>query len=171
MKIENAFKYCPLCGSSGFKKNPQHNCLVCPQCKYQFFLNPVAAVGVIIEKDNQILLIKRAYPPKKDWWDIPGGFMDDEETVERAMTRELKEELHVSATLTGFVGAYTNTYLYKGITIPTISEIVTATIEGEIKSGDDAKDFKFFPKHEVLKQRLAFKAVREGLKAYLKSNH
>jgi hypothetical protein len=76
----------------------------------------------------------------------------------------------VSSTLTGFVGAYTNTYLYKGITIPTISEIVTAHIEGEIKPGDDAKGFKFFPKNEVLKQQLAFKAVREGLSAYLKNN-
>ncbi|MBR9861091.1 NUDIX hydrolase [bacterium] len=43
-----------------------------------------------------ILLIKRKNPPFKESWAIPGGFVEDEESLERATQRELLEETGVS---------------------------------------------------------------------------
>ena len=39
-----------------------------------------------------VLLIKRKYPPFKDQWAIPGGFVLEEESLEEAVRRELREE-------------------------------------------------------------------------------
>jgi len=39
-----------------------------------------------------ILLIKRKYPPFKDSWAIPGGFILEDESLEEAVKRELLEE-------------------------------------------------------------------------------
>jgi 8-oxo-dGTP diphosphatase len=39
-----------------------------------------------------VLLIKRKYPPYKDSWAIPGGFILQEESLEEAVKRELSEE-------------------------------------------------------------------------------
>ena len=39
-----------------------------------------------------VLLIKRKYPPFKDSWAIPGGFVLEEESLEDAVKRELLEE-------------------------------------------------------------------------------
>jgi 8-oxo-dGTP diphosphatase len=39
-----------------------------------------------------VLLIKRKYPPFKDSWAIPGGFVLEEESLEQAVQRELQEE-------------------------------------------------------------------------------
>jgi 8-oxo-dGTP diphosphatase len=39
-----------------------------------------------------VLLIKRKYPPFKDSWAIPGGFILDNESLEEAVKRELLEE-------------------------------------------------------------------------------
>jgi 8-oxo-dGTP diphosphatase len=39
-----------------------------------------------------VLLIQRKYPPYKDLWALPGGFVLDEESLEEAVQRELQEE-------------------------------------------------------------------------------
>ncbi|MEP7239076.1 MAG: NUDIX domain-containing protein [Ferruginibacter sp.] len=39
-----------------------------------------------------VLLIKRKYPPYKNSWAIPGGFILEEESLEAAVKRELSEE-------------------------------------------------------------------------------
>jgi 8-oxo-dGTP diphosphatase len=39
-----------------------------------------------------VLLIQRKYPPYKDLWALPGGFVLEEESLEEAVQRELQEE-------------------------------------------------------------------------------
>lgn len=53
-------------------------------------LNVVAA---IIKKDNQILATKRGYGEFINMWEFPGGKIEDGETKEDALVREIKEEL------------------------------------------------------------------------------
>jgi 8-oxo-dGTP diphosphatase len=43
------------------------------------------------------LLVKRGEDPDKDWWDIPGGYLDWDETLEECASRELKEETNLFA--------------------------------------------------------------------------
>ncbi|TAF64479.1 MAG: NUDIX hydrolase [Cytophagales bacterium] len=53
---------------------------------------------VIFAKDNgtwKVLLIERKHEPFAGKWALPGGFVDENETVEQAAARELFEETHV----------------------------------------------------------------------------
>jgi len=50
-------------------------------------------VGMLIEKEGRILLIKRLNEPKKGFWAIPGGHVDPGETPEIAVIRETEEEI------------------------------------------------------------------------------
>jgi 8-oxo-dGTP diphosphatase len=61
---------------------------------------PLVAVDIliftIIDNSLRALLIKRNLPPFKDSWAIPGGFVREEESLEQAAKRELKEETNLS---------------------------------------------------------------------------
>ena len=47
--------------------------------------------------NRQVLLLgRRAFSPGKGQWGLPGGFMELNETLEEAATRELKEETNLS---------------------------------------------------------------------------
>ncbi len=53
-------------------------------------------VGVIINKDDQILIAKRAsHQHQGDKWEFPGGKVEKSETPKEALRRELKEELGI----------------------------------------------------------------------------
>lgn len=50
-------------------------------------------VDAIVVNEGKILIIKRAaHLTNGDKWAIPGGFLDRDETLEKAVIRELKEE-------------------------------------------------------------------------------
>jgi ADP-ribose pyrophosphatase YjhB (NUDIX family) len=49
--------------------------------------------SVIITKNNEILLIKRANKPFKGYWGLPGGGKEDNETFEECAKREVMEEV------------------------------------------------------------------------------
>lgn len=56
---------------------------------------PVAAVGVVVLKDDGVLLIRRGKEPRRGRWSLPGGAVELGETVRQAAEREIKEECDV----------------------------------------------------------------------------
>lgn len=48
--------------------------------------------SVLLVVDGKILLVKRTEEPDKDQWDIPGGYLGWDETLEQGAVRELAEE-------------------------------------------------------------------------------
>ena len=98
--------------------------------------------GVIIDK-NRILLIKRGNEPFKGNWSLPGGFVEYGETVENAVVREILEETNLSSEVKELIGVYSEPDRDpRGHTI-TIAFLLHIN-KGEVKSGDDAADAKFF---------------------------
>lgn len=53
---------------------------------------PVVAVGVVVVRDGQVLIIKRGAEPAYGKWSIPGGIVELGETVREAARREVAEE-------------------------------------------------------------------------------
>ena len=51
-------------------------------------------VAAIIKKDNKILATQRGYGEFEGLWEFPGGKIEDGETKEEALVREIKEELN-----------------------------------------------------------------------------
>jgi mutator protein MutT len=65
---------------------------------------PRIVVGVILKKENKILLIKEVLEDKKEHWIFPGGGVDFGETVEKAAIREAKEEIGIDIEIKDFLG-------------------------------------------------------------------
>ena len=56
-------------------------------------MKTVRVVAAVIRKDNKIFATQRGYGEFKDGWEFPGGKIEEGETPEQALTREIKEEL------------------------------------------------------------------------------
>lgn len=53
----------------------------------------VRVVAAVIRKDDKIFATQRGYGEFKDGWEFPGGKIEEGETPEQALAREIKEEL------------------------------------------------------------------------------
>ena len=63
--------------------------------KNQFYITADSVVFTILNKELKILLIKRKNPPFKGEFALPGGFVELDESLEKAAKRELEEETGV----------------------------------------------------------------------------
>ncbi|HKO09286.1 MAG TPA: NUDIX domain-containing protein, partial [Alphaproteobacteria bacterium] len=53
---------------------------------------PIAGVGALVFRGEEVLLIKRGKPPREGQWSIPGGAQHLGESVAEAARREVREE-------------------------------------------------------------------------------
>ncbi len=53
----------------------------------------INVVAAIIAKDHKIFATQRGYGEFKDGWEFPGGKIEEGETPQHALIREIKEEL------------------------------------------------------------------------------
>ena len=72
------------------------------------YKNPVPAVDAIIQMDTQILLVKRKNQPFRGYMAIPGGFVNEGETVEDAQKCEVREETSLDIELVDILGVYSD---------------------------------------------------------------
>ena len=63
----------------------------------------VRAVAAIIRKGDRIFATQRGYGEWKDWWEFPGGKMEAGETPEKALVREIREELSAEISVDEFL--------------------------------------------------------------------
>ena len=61
------------------------------QLKYK--MKTIEVVAAIIHQEDKILATQRGYGDYKGWWEFPGGKLEDGETEEQAIVREICEEL------------------------------------------------------------------------------
>ena len=86
------FGFCPMFGSKHFDINNEKS-KQCDNCGFVFYSNPSSATAAFIVNDkNELLVVKRGKEPAKGTLDLPGGFVDMDETAEEGMTREIREE-------------------------------------------------------------------------------
>ena len=135
----------------------------CPVCGN--YKNRDVSNDAIIEIDGNILLIKRGKDPYKDFWALPGGHVEFDETVEESVAREVKEETGLDVISLKLFGVYSNPERHPKQTVAVAYLVKT---KGEIIAGDDASDFKLFSKDEI-PDILAFDH-KEILDDYLKKS-
>jgi ADP-ribose pyrophosphatase YjhB (NUDIX family) len=92
-------KFCPACGHPvSLTMPPGDNRLrhVCNQCGAIHYQNPKMVVGSIpvweSKGEIRVLLCKRAIEPRRGYWTLPAGFMENNETTADAAIRETEEE-------------------------------------------------------------------------------
>ena len=65
---------------------------VCTACGAVHYENPRIVVGCVPEWQGQVLLCQRAIEPRRGYWTVPAGFMENGETMQQAAARECHEE-------------------------------------------------------------------------------
>jgi len=83
---------------------------VCDNCGRAHFSNPKPCGEALVEREGNVLLVKRASEPWRAHWDIPGGFCDPGEHPILAAERELREETGLEGRAVAFIGSWMDTY-------------------------------------------------------------
>jgi ADP-ribose pyrophosphatase YjhB (NUDIX family) len=95
-------KFCTQCGAPLQLRvppddlRPRHVCEACGTIHYQ---NPKLVVGCVPEHEERILLCRRAIEPRRGYWTVPAGFMENGETLQQAAARESQEEALAEVTV------------------------------------------------------------------------
>ena len=115
-----AFRHCPVCTAAPLYFEGD-KAICCRACGFRYFHNVAVAVAAVIRVGDEILLAERAHAPRAGTFDLPGGFVDPDETLEEAVCREVREELGLAldANRLRYLFSSTNRYPFEGTTYRT----------------------------------------------------
>ena len=113
---------------------------------------PYVTTDIIIEINGGIVLIERTNPPFG--WALPGGFMDNGESLEQAARREAKEETNLD--LEDLKQFHTYSDPSRDPRFQTVTTVFTAKGVGTPKAGDDAKGLKVIALNDLRNLECAF---------------
>ena len=113
-------------------------------------IRPHIGVGVLLIRNNHLLLVKRKYDPDAGYWSIPGGHLDLGEKIEKAAEREAFEETGLNVKVSKLAGIidkimYDNSgkIKYHYVLINYFVEQTEGDLDQPPKAADDALDAKF----------------------------
>ena len=101
--------------------------------------------AAIIMKDNKIFVTQRGYGEFKDWWEFPGGKVEEGETPEECLKREIKEELEADINIDKYL--CTVEYDYPNFHLK-MECFICSLIDGHLELVE-AEDAKFITKDQL----------------------
>lgn len=107
----------------------------------------------MIDNKLNILLVKRGGHPYKNYWAIPGGFVNMKESIKEAAYRELKEETGVDDVYLEQLATFGEVDRDPRMRIISIAYIaLVKSNDVTVVAGDDASDAQWFEVNELLKR-------------------
>ena len=166
------FHFCPKCGSEDFNI---HNALSrhCDKCGFTYYQNPRASTAAfIINSKGELLVVRRAKDPEKGTLDLPGGFVDNEETAEEGMVREIKEETGLEVRDLKYLFSIPNIYRYSGMDIHTLDLFFLCHVDDDAlpEAADDAAECFWVPLRKVYVERFGLRSIRKAVHTFLLQN-
>jgi ADP-ribose pyrophosphatase YjhB (NUDIX family) len=157
--------YCCHCGNRTIIGTPPGDHLprrLCPACGAVHYENPRIVVGCVPEYEGRILVCRRAIEPRRGYWTVPAGFMENGETLEAGAARECQEE----ALATVEIGS-----LLALVNIPEAQQVhvffrarLTRSAFG---AGEESLEAKLVDASEIPWADIAFPSTRFALERYL----
>jgi ADP-ribose pyrophosphatase YjhB (NUDIX family) len=157
-------KFCTSCGGSITFKIPEDDDrerYVCTSCELIHYINPRIIVGCLPVHEGKVLMCKRAIEPRKNFWTLPAGFMENGETTLDGAARETWEEARARVT---------DMELYRIFDIPYISQVYMFyrcnVVDGEFGVGPESLESAFYTEAEIPWDEIAFPVVYKALKEF-----
>jgi len=157
-------KFCTSCGSSVVLKIPEgddRERFVCTRCEIIHYINPRVIVGCLPVHHGKVLLCKRAIDPRRGFWTLPAGFMENGETTVQGAARETWEE--ALARVSGLE-------LYRIFDVPYISQVYMfyrcVIDRGEYGVGPESLETGLYSEDDIPWNEIAFPVVKETLRDY-----
>ncbi|WP_372880600.1 NUDIX domain-containing protein [Psychromonas sp.] len=156
--------YCPVCGNKSLLTISSQQ-FRCEQCQFTFFQNTAAAVMVALCYQDELLVATRACDPGKGMWDLPGGFVDPDESLEQAVVRELEEELSIHISGAKYVLSLSNTYCYKKVEYKTCDAFFVVELQQKPKltARDDVASATWVKLSDLDIERFAFESTKKAV--------
>jgi ADP-ribose pyrophosphatase YjhB (NUDIX family) len=157
-------KFCTSCGSTVALRIPEgddRERFVCTVCELIHYSNPRMIVGCVPVYGDHVLLCKRAIEPRKDYWTLPAGFMENGETTSEGAARETWEEARARVD---------NMELYRVFDVPYINQIYMfyrcELLNGEFGVGPESLETRLYRRDEIPWEEIAFPVVYQALEEY-----
>ncbi|HTN48987.1 MAG TPA: NUDIX domain-containing protein [Burkholderiaceae bacterium] len=134
--MTNVYRYCPCCAAPLERQVvAERERSRCVACGWVHWDNPTPVVAALIEYRGRVLLARnRAWPEKM--FALVTGFLERDETPQRAVAREVAEETALATASASLIGVYEFTRKNEVI----IAYHVLA--EGEISLGEELADYR-----------------------------
>lgn len=164
----SAPRHCLVCGArlraggeDGFRR------WRCASCGWVFYGNPVPATVAIVVGRRGILLCRRAAEPYRGTWDLAGGFLEADESPERGLRREVREELGARVLRARFRGFVVDRYGRGGISV--LGLVYEVRLAGRITARSDVSEVRWFARDAIPWRQIGFASIRRSLRAFLRS--
>jgi ADP-ribose pyrophosphatase YjhB (NUDIX family) len=127
---------------------------ICDRCGFIHYVNPKIVVGSVVTHEGKFMLCRRAIEPRRGFWTLPAGFMEQGETTEEGARREAMEEANAEIELRDLLAIYN---------IPRIAQ-VQIMYRAELKSpsfsaGEESLEVALFEWDDIPWDELAFPSV------------
>ena len=159
-------KFCTECGSPVTFKIPDGDHkqrAVCTQCHFIHYQNPNNIVCAIPIFQQQILLCRRGIEPRKGLWTLPGGFLENDETMQAGAKRESIEEAHLDLTM-GRLFSVIDLPQYNQIHFFYLANLKTPSWQ----LTPESTEIQLFDFNALPWEHLAFKTVEKTLRHFVK---
>jgi len=113
---------------------------------------PTAAVGVVVFRDDRVLLVRRGQAPSCGLWAVPGGAVEAGETLAAAAEREVREETGVIVKAREPVHAFDVISRGTGGEVEhhyVVVDLFADYVGGEPVAGDDAAEAAWVDVEEI----------------------
>jgi ADP-ribose pyrophosphatase YjhB (NUDIX family) len=159
-------KYCSECAhpvNYQIPKGDNRSRAVCSQCGTIHYVNPRIIAGTLPVFQDQVLLCKRAIEPRKGYWTLPAGFMEQGETLEAGAARETIEEAGIDINCE---------QLLTSISVPHISQVhifflAHMNSPEHAQQTSESLEVKLFSFSDIPWDEIAFPTVKKTLQFYL----
>ena len=113
--------------------------------KIRSVINMVEVVAGIIYKDDKFLIAKRNHNKAQEGlWEFPGGKVEENETYEEALKREIKEEFNADVIVEEYIGENIHHYPEKDIKLM----FYKARLVGEEIQLNEHEDYRWINKSD-----------------------
>ena len=167
--VLDKFKFCPVCGSPNFEINNIKS-KKCKDCGFSYYLNPSSAtVAFILNEKDELLVVRRKNEPAKGTLDLPGGFVDMDETGEEGVAREVKEETGLDAIEVNYQFSIPNLYLYSSFMVHTLDMFYTVKVKdlSHVEAMDDAEESYWIPLSELHPEEFGLGSIKQVVTKFL----